>query len=145
MSEPTKLKAPAPDDASDLSATSAEGQRFAPRLHARSEVLRARIHEALLHADAEQYARIAGEVRDAEEDAVADLLVDVNLADITREVQELRDIEAALQRVGAHSYGLCIVCRQRIARERLEAYPTAKRCLQCQVRYERDRAAPPSL
>jgi RNA polymerase-binding transcription factor DksA len=121
--------------------------RAGDRLRARWRELRAEIRDTLLRADAEQYARLAGEVRDAEDEAVADLLVDVNLAEITRDVDELRDIEAALLRIAAGSYGICINCAEPIARERLDAYPTAKRCWNCQRLHERSKgsAAPPSL
>jgi DnaK suppressor protein len=120
---------------------------FEDRLRARSRELRAEIHHTLVRADAEQFARIAGEVRDSEEASVADLLVDVNMAEITRDVEELRDIEAALMRVATRTYGVCVSCAEPIARERLEAYPTAKRCLPCQRRYDQSRGtvSPPSL
>lgn len=100
-----------------------------------------------MRTDAEQFARIAGEVRDAEESSVANLLVDVNMAEITRDVEELRDIEGALMRIAAGTYGICVSCGEPISHERLGAYPTAKRCLPCQRRYERSRGstAPPSL
>jgi len=116
---------------------------FADRLRARSQALRSEIHDTLLRTDAEQYARIAGEVRDTEEDAVADLLVDVNMAEITRDVEELRDIEAAFGRIASGMYGVCVSCSEPIARERLEAYPTAKRCIPCQRRHDQSRATPP--
>jgi hypothetical protein len=66
--------------------TSLDSAYFKDKLRARSRELRSEIHDTLLRADAETFARIAGEVRDAEEDAVADLLVDVNMAEITRDV-----------------------------------------------------------
>jgi len=116
-------------------------------LRARAQALQAQIHDTLLRSDAEQYGRIAGEVRDADEDAVADLLVDVNLAEIDREVQELRDIEGALRRLTLGTYGVCIACREAIEPDRLESFPTAKRCLSCQRRHEQrpGAARPPSL
>lgn len=116
---------------------------FSDRLRARARQLRSEIRDTLLRTDAEQYGRIAGEVSDAHEDAVADLLVDVNLAEITRDVEELRDVEAALQRIATGTFGICINCNEPIARERLEAYPTAKRCLKCQRAYERSKGIPP--
>jgi len=124
-----------------------EAASFRERLRARSRTLRSEIHDTLMRADAEQYARIAGEVRDAEEAAVANLLVDVNLAEITRDVEELRDVEAALERLAVGTYGVCVSCGEPISRERLDAYPTAKRCLPCQRRHEQSRgsATPPSL
>jgi RNA polymerase-binding transcription factor DksA len=54
-----------------------------------------------------------------------------------RQVTELRDIEAAFARVKAGEYGVCVDCGQDIEFPRLKAYPTAKRCLQCQEKRER--------
>jgi len=86
------------------------------------------------------YSEIAGEARDLEDDATADVLVDVNLADIHRNIGEMRDIEAALERILGGSYGICTECSTDIGTERLHAWPTAKRCQPCQVRYERTHA-----
>ena len=120
---------------------------FGDRLRAMAQELRSEIRATLLRADAEQYARIAGEVHDAEDDALADLLVDVGMAEITRDVEELRDVEAALRRIAAGTYGVCVNCAEPIAHERLEAFPAAKRCVRCQRLHERSRGVtpPPSL
>jgi hypothetical protein len=45
--------------------------------------------------------------------------------------QALRDIEAALLRVEAGSYGICDSCNRTIARQRLRAAPTTVRCSAC--------------
>lgn len=111
-------------------------------LQLRRGVLRAAIHTVLLRSDDEQYAQIAGQVHDAEDEALADLLVDVNLADISREIQELRDVDAALRRIVMGTYGVCMRCGETIARERLDAYPAAKRCVSCQNEEERRPTAP---
>jgi RNA polymerase-binding transcription factor DksA len=120
---------------------------FKRKLRARSDVLRAEIREVLLRSDSEKYADIAGQVHDAEEEALADLLVDVSLAEITRDVGEMRDIDAALRRIATGGYGTCVRCREPISRARLEVYPTAKRCLSCQQIHDRERgvARPPTL
>jgi len=41
----------------------------------------------------------------------------------------LREVEAALERVRAGTYGTCEVCHQPIAAARLEARPTARTCV----------------
>jgi RNA polymerase-binding transcription factor DksA len=107
-------------------------------------VLRGEIHDVLLRTDAETYGAIAGQVHDAEEEALADLLVDVNLAEITRDVAELRTIEAALERIGAGTYGMCIQCREPIDRMRLDAQPTAERCIECQRVHDRTTMGAPT-
>lgn len=113
-------------------------------LQARHAALRTAVHAALVRSDEEHYVQIAGQVHDAEDESLADLLVDVNLADITREIHELRDVDAALRRIVMGTYGICVGCKEAIARARLEAYPTAKRCLACQNEEERRRAAAPT-
>lgn len=55
------------------------------------------------------------------------------------ETAELGDIEAALERIQAGSYGQCADCGVTIPPARLNAYPTAKRCIACQTVAERRR------
>lgn len=55
------------------------------------------------------------------------------------ETAELGDIEAALQRLQAGTYGQCTDCGVTIPPARLNAYPTAKRCIDCQSLAEKHR------
>jgi DnaK suppressor protein len=55
------------------------------------------------------------------------------------ETAELGDIEVALERIQAGSYGQCTDCGVNIPTERLNAYPTAKRCIDCQTQKEQRR------
>jgi DnaK suppressor protein len=98
--------------------------------------LREEIRRELLESDNQHYIDLAGRVHDLGEASVADLLVDLQLASIDRHIQEIRDIDAALMRIAAGSYGTCIDCNDSITVDRLEAYPTAKRCQPCQAGYE---------
>ena len=50
---------------------------------------------------------------------------------------QLREVEAAMERVEEGSYGVCEVCGRPIPDERLEAMPAARRCLEDQERAER--------
>ena len=43
----------------------------------------------------------------------------------------LEDVEAALRRVADGTYGSCERCGKPISEARLEAMPTARRCLEC--------------
>ena len=106
------------------------------RLLARSAEVRADIVRELLKSDGEQYKELAGTVSDRGDESVADLLVDVDLAEIDRDVTELRDIEAALIRLAQGAYGTCVDCDASISRERLENTPSAVRCVPCQERFE---------
>jgi RNA polymerase-binding protein DksA len=106
-------------------------------LRRRHAELRRLIREELLRSDAATYGELAGQVHDAEEQAVADLLVDLELDVVDRHVNELRDVEAALKRMRSGSYGICEDTGEPIPFERLRAQPTARRTVTAQAAYER--------
>jgi DnaK suppressor protein len=91
----------------------------------------------------ERYADLAGAVPDQGDESTADVMVDTENAVVSRYVAELRDIEAAYERLHAGQYGICIDCGDEIRFLRLAAYPTAKRCAICQDRHEHTYAAAP--
>lgn len=99
--------------------------------------LRSSIREELLRADNEQYSDLAGQVHDDGDDSVADLLIDTNIATVSRLISELRETEAALERIHQGSYGLCEDCGSEIPWARLKAQPTARRDIEHQERFER--------
>jgi RNA polymerase-binding protein DksA len=68
--------------------------------------------------------------------ANADLLATVDIAEVQRDVAELREVNAARARLAAGAYGVCTDCGADIALQRLEARPTAIRCTECQGRAE---------
>lgn len=55
------------------------------------------------------------------------------------ETAELNDIDAALERIKTGTYGICTDCGVNIPDARLNAYPTAKRCIDCQSLAEHHR------
>jgi RNA polymerase-binding protein DksA len=112
------------------------------KLQKRFNELKEEIRQELLNSENERYIQLAGRVHDTGDEAVADLLADINLAIIDQHIKEIQDIEAALMRVADTSYGYCIECDGDIGYERLKAYPTAKRCYECQANYEKSHAQP---
>jgi DnaK suppressor protein len=56
---------------------------------------------------------------------------------LQNERQELRDIDAALQRLEDGTYGRCRACGQPIPAGRLEAMPQASRCVPCAEKEEK--------
>ncbi len=115
---------------------------FRKRLAARRAELLEDVRQELLRSDNERYIDLAGTVHDHGEEAIADLLADLAIAEIDWQVREIADIERALQRIAVGSYGVCTDCGEEIDHERLAVYPTAKRCYACQQRYELARAEP---
>lgn len=99
--------------------------------------LRQDIRDELLRTDAEQYGELAGQVHDAGDDSVADLLTDINTAVLGQSIKALREVEAAEERMKEGWYGRCEECQEPIPFVRLEAYPTARRCMTHQEQYEK--------
>lgn len=63
-------------------------------------------------------------------------IVDMDNAELQRDLNELRELEAALARMDAGSFAQCIDCHEEIEYARLRAQPMASRCLACQQRFE---------
>ena len=60
-----------------------------------------------------------------------------------REEQErLREVRAAIRRVGKGTYGICVDCGESIDTNRLSASPWAAYCADCQEATDIERAAP---
>lgn len=118
----------------------AELQGFRERLESWREEITADLARELEASEEERYIDLAGRVGDLEDQALADLLVDENLIAIHRHVHELRELDAAIARIERGEYGECIDCGEPIPPERLEAYPSAMRCIDCQAAYERTHA-----
>ena len=83
------------------------------------------------------YTQAAGSTPDSGDEAVADLLSDLGEAETSRDVQELRALDAAHRRLAEGSYGICLDCGGDIGFERLRAEPAAPRCIDCQRRHEK--------
>jgi len=90
------------------------------------------------HED-QQFTDLIQQGADFDDRSVGDLLVHLNLAEINRDVDELRAIEYALARIRAGSYGICQSCGQQIPAERLRAIPETPFCIECQTRLEEQR------
>lgn len=99
--------------------------------------LRESVRQHLLKSDDDRARLLADRVGDLEDESVTDLIIDLDLAEIDRDLEHLRDVEAALQRMQQQTYGVCVTCGGAIPYERLTAYPTAKRCFRCQRVHEK--------
>lgn len=124
--------------------TQAQLSEFKQTLEHRQRALREDIRRELLASDEESYSDLAGRVHDSGEESVADLLADMNITMIDRQVRELRRVEAALRRMDMGAYGECDECGCEIGCERLRSYPTAERCVECQAQYEHTHAHEPT-
>ena len=61
---------------------------------------------------------------------------------VSNEEEALYEIEESLKRLEENTYGVCEMCDKVIRKERLEAVPFARFCIQCQSSVEKDRRHP---
>ena len=111
-------------------------------IEARHAVLVAEVHSDVARSREESYGEVAGPVTDPADRATAYLLSDVDQAEVTRDLLELREIESALARLADGSFGYCADCGLEIAIARLRVNPGAVRCIDCQGIHEKTYAHP---
>jgi RNA polymerase-binding protein DksA len=113
-----------------------ELQRLRNRLTERDAELRAEVG-ALRAEEASDMTRTpGGPVEDDGERGEEEARHDVRRAEQARDTQELRAITAALARMDDGRYGECIDCGCDIPLARLQAEPSAARCVACQQKAE---------
>ena len=61
---------------------------------------------------------------------------DLTLTLVEDQQETIQQIDEALDRIDAGSYGKCEPCGEQIAKARLEALPQAKYCVDCQERID---------
>lgn len=124
----------APDAAS--AGPEAHLRRAGERLARREAELKAEI-EAEHRSTRDWRSTRTKDVIDVKEDAAGEVQRSVEQAEIERDVGELAEIQLALRRVAAGTYGLCSDCGDPIDEQRLDAQPSAVRCAGCQSAHER--------
>lgn len=123
-----------------MALTPPQVQELRRRILERRRQLAAELRGDADRARKEQYGELAGATHDSGDESVADLLTDLDQAELSRDLAELRELEAARLRVAGGTYGKCIDCGAEIGFERLRANPGAARCVACQTRYEKTHA-----
>ena len=118
---------------------------IAARLRHRYAEIWTDVRRELQKHEGQRYEDLVQGAGDTVDDATADLLVDLNLAEIDRDIEELRAVHAAIARLERGEYGICQECGIEIAPARLEALPQAALCVECQARQERPVPSTPSL
>lgn len=112
-------------------------QQISAALAARRTQLAEEIRTELERSGHEHFADLAGEVSDAGDASVADMLIDHDIAIVQRQVEELTQVESAQKRVAEADYGDCEECGADIGLQRLLAVPHAIRCIGCQGQHEK--------
>lgn len=90
-----------------------------------------------LRSEIAEHRKLANHSQETDDDAVADLEGDLDIADLTRDAKELEAVEAALKRIHEPGFGVCADCDEEIPFTRLAASPASTRCVACQAKHER--------
>ncbi len=98
--------------------------------------LRAEVQEGRQTGLDNTYQSMTGESHDDGDQSVADLLTDVEIAELKRDMNAIEALETARGRLVSGVGGICIDCEEDIVIERLRANPAALRCRNCQEQYE---------
>ena len=106
-------------------------------LEQRRETLIDELRRDAARAREEQYGQLVGPTHDFGDESVATLLADLDQAELSRDLVELREVEAARKRLAEGTYGICTDCGAAIPFERLLYQPAAARCVECQARHEK--------
>jgi DnaK suppressor protein len=114
-----------------------QNEQLRRALEQRRETLIAELRRDAARARDEQFGKLTGPTHDTGDESVAALLADLDQAELSRDVTELRELEAARKRFAEGSYGICVDCGAAIGFERLYAEPSAARCIDCQRRHEK--------
>ena len=112
---------------------------FSRLLLDRRRVLIAEIRAQMAGSDDERSVSLGARFDDLDphdDRAVGDWVRDVEISQTERDTRELEDIGSALKRIEDGTYGECIDCGENIPRPRLEANPSAARCIPCQEKLE---------
>jgi DnaK suppressor protein len=126
-----------------MALTSKQTEQLTSMIEERRNVLLEEMREDATRAREQPYSEHAGMAPDTGDESVATLIADLEQADLTRDLQEFRALDAARERLRDGSYGICADCGSDIGFPRLKAFPGALRCIQCQERHERTYAGEP--
>lgn len=124
--------------------TPEQSTRLQALIDERREALEREIHADAARSRDEPYTQLKGSVGDSGDTANADVISDTGNAELSRDLEELRALEAARERFDRGSYGTCTDCGSDIEYERLLAQPAALRCLECQRTHERTHGHAPT-
>jgi len=110
------------------------------------DLLNYRLVELRAEVHAAQQARLepggmgTHEVADRKDEATQQQFEDLGDLQEQRDIDELAQVESALQRLDTGTYGNCADCGDPIPLQRLRVQPAAPRCASCQLVIERAQA-----
>jgi RNA polymerase-binding protein DksA len=124
-----------------MALTPEQTQELQATVERRRAALRVEIERDLGKVRDDRLEDLAGASPDPGDESIASLISDLDQAETSRDLSELRSLDSAHERIGDGSYGTCIDCGGDIGFARLQASPAAERCIRCQTQYEKTHAS----
>lgn len=107
-------------------------------LQMRREALLKQVAAALEESGQTQFSEVLGRASgDSSDEALAVTLGDISAARLDHEIRQLRELDAAMQRLESKDFGVCQDCGAPIPVARLIANPSSVRCIACQELHEK--------
>ena len=125
-----------------MALTPQQTQELHATIDRRRAALASELREDMERVRRDRHEDLAGASPDAGDESVATLIADLGHAEVGRDLEELRGLEAARGRISDGSYGVCLDCGGEIGFERLRANPAAVRCIDCQTVHEKTYSGP---
>jgi DnaK suppressor protein len=95
-------------------------------------LLRSRLAELKSHLDQlRQDLVVEDEIDDEATQATRNGNRDLVILTMNREIRNISEIEQALERIARNEYGVCITCEKTILKNRLQAIPWTRQCVDC--------------
>ena len=112
-----------------MALTPQQTQELQGAIERRRSALLSELHDDIERVRRDRHEDLAGASPDPADESVAALIADLDHADVGRDLDELRGLEAARGRLSDWSYGVCLDCGGEIGFERLRVNPSAARCI----------------
>ena len=107
-------------------------ERKSKKLKIFESLLRSRLTELRTHLDQlRQEIVVDDEVDDEAMQASRNRNREFVMTTMEREIQNISEIEQALERIAKNEYGVCVTCEEAIPENRLQAIPWTRLCVDC--------------
>ncbi len=118
--------------------TKKDMKKFEKLLHAEQAHLSAGIRQIEANTLEESVRESGGDLTSFAEAGTDNNERETALRVASGESNWLHEVAAALIRINEGTYGICEGCEEEIPRKRLEVFPSAKNCVGCQSKFEKN-------
>jgi len=111
-------------------------EKMIQKLRERLVKRRREICEQVAHVELDREGLESRAIETVDEAQREDLTRILNILE-ERGREKIKEIDLALDRMAAETYGICELCRKQIALKRLEVMPATRLCRRCAQKYEK--------